>query len=86
MARLLRSVALLVFSALLSAQTAVVTRNVNLRSDPSANNPPIAKLVAGTQVQLLDPRLLHHGHVLKCGPRSWRTGPKPSSRNRTSGC
>jgi len=18
-------------------------------------------------------RLLHHGHVLKCGPRSWRT-------------
>jgi DNA replication protein DnaC len=21
---------------------------------------------------LLD-RLLHHGHVLKCGPRSWRT-------------
>ncbi|HXN23331.1 MAG TPA: hypothetical protein VOA41_11380 [Candidatus Dormibacteraeota bacterium] len=23
-------------------------------------------------VPLLD-RLLHHGHILKCGPRSWRT-------------
>jgi len=22
-------------------------------------------------------RLLHHGHVLKCGPRSWRTKPAP---------
>jgi len=32
------------------------------------------------QVRLGD-RLLHHGHVLKCGPRSWRTkgsGPEES--------
>jgi DNA replication protein DnaC len=24
-------------------------------------------------------RLLHHGHVLKCGPRSWRTKTSPES-------
>jgi len=24
-------------------------------------------------------RLLHHGHVLKCGPRSWRTKIAPAS-------
>jgi len=24
-------------------------------------------------------RLLHHGHVLKCGPRSWRTKTAPAS-------
>jgi DNA replication protein DnaC len=24
-------------------------------------------------------RLLHHGHVLKCGPRSWRTKTAPTS-------
>ena len=29
---------------------------------------------AATVAAMLD-RLLHHGHVLKCGPRSWRTKP-----------
>ena len=24
-------------------------------------------------------RLLHHGHVLKCGPRSWRTKTAPTT-------
>jgi len=24
-------------------------------------------------------RLLHHGHVLKCGPRSWRTKLAPAA-------
>jgi DNA replication protein DnaC len=24
-------------------------------------------------------RLLHHGHVLKCGPRSWRTKTAPTN-------
>jgi hypothetical protein len=24
-------------------------------------------------------RLLHHGHVLKCGPRNWRTKAIPAS-------
>jgi DNA replication protein DnaC len=27
---------------------------------------------AAAMSAMLD-RLLHHGHVLKCGPRSWRT-------------
>jgi DNA replication protein DnaC len=26
-------------------------------------------------------RLLHHGHVLKCGPRSWRTKTASSFQN-----
>ena len=29
---------------------------------------------AAAVAAMLD-RLLHHGHVLKCGPRSWRTKP-----------
>ena len=27
-------------------------------------------------------RLLHHGHLLKCGPRSWRTKTASDSRFR----
>src|ERR1700732_5021295 len=27
-------------------------------------------------------RLLHHGHVLKCGPRSWRTKTAPASQGK----
>ncbi len=32
----------------------------------------VASLDAAAVSAMLD-RLLHHGHVLKCGPRSWRT-------------
>lgn len=35
-------------------QTATVRRNVNLRPDPSTNNPPIATLKPGAELQLLD--------------------------------
>ncbi|PYP82307.1 MAG: hypothetical protein DMF61_26730 [Blastocatellia bacterium AA13] len=28
-------------------------------------------------------RLLHHGHLLKCGPRSWRTKIELASDTRT---
>jgi len=38
-----------------AGQTAVVIRNVNLRSDASADKDPIAKLMPGTQLQLLQP-------------------------------
>jgi DNA replication protein DnaC len=34
---------------------------------------------AAAVAALLD-RLLHHGHVLKCGPRSWRTKPQDNLR------
>lgn len=35
---------------------------------------------AAAVAALLD-RLLHHGHVLKCGPRSWRTRPQENLRH-----
>jgi len=48
----------------------------------SALNRPIedwGKLLGDTAAvsSMLD-RLLHHGHVLKCGPRSWRTKTAPN--------
>ena len=53
-----RLIALLVFlllDSLAAAQTAVVTRNVNLRPDASTNGAPLAKLNPGTQLDLLEP-------------------------------
>jgi hypothetical protein len=46
-------------------------------STPLTSNRPVddwGKLLGDTAAvtALLD-RLLHHAHVLKCGPRSWRT-------------
>jgi deoxyribonuclease II/SH3 domain-containing protein len=38
----------------LSAQTAVVTRNVNLRANPSTDNPPLTKLLPGNQLELVE--------------------------------
>jgi hypothetical protein len=56
MNRLFRTVAFVLLSVgLASSQTAVVTRSVNLRPDPSTNGTPIEKLKAQTQVQLLEP-------------------------------
>lgn len=37
-----------------TAQKAVVTRNVYLRSDPSTDNPPITKFLPGTELQLIE--------------------------------
>jgi hypothetical protein len=55
MKHLLRTVVLVLFLVPLSfAQTAVVTRNVNLRPDPSTNGTPIDKLTPPTELQLLD--------------------------------
>ena len=52
-----------------------------LRIKPgSALNRPVedwGKLLGDTAaVSAMLDRLLHHGHVLKCGPRSWRTKPE----------
>lgn len=56
MRRLIRSLLFVVIClGLASAQTAVVTRNVNLRPDASTDNDPIEKLTPGAQVQLLEP-------------------------------
>ncbi len=38
-----------------ASQTAVVTRNVNLRSDPSTDNPPVTKLLPGAHLKLVEP-------------------------------
>jgi uncharacterized protein YgiM (DUF1202 family) len=57
MNRLLRTIAFFLLSAALAgSQTAVVTRNVNLRPDPSTTETPIAKLTPQTQLQLLETR------------------------------
>jgi len=56
MKRLLKLFVLLLLSlGLALGQTGVVTRNVNLRPDPSTDNDPIDKLQPGTQVELLEP-------------------------------
>ena len=54
-----------------------VERAIRLRDRFLASNRPVedwGKLLGDTAATsaLLD-RLLHHAHVLKCGPRSWRT-------------
>jgi hypothetical protein len=55
MTRFLYSLVLSLLCALASAQTAVVTRNVNLRPDASTNNGPIETLKPGAQLTLLNP-------------------------------
>lgn len=72
------------------AQTAVVKRNVNLRSDPSTDNPPVAKLTPGTQLNLVEPDPTDgFFHVTVNGQEGWvwgkridiqtQAGPTPSS-------
>lgn len=56
MRQLLRLFALcLLWTSLATAQTAKVTRNVNLRSDASTNSDVLEKLKPGAQLQLVDP-------------------------------
>jgi hypothetical protein len=46
---------LLLCVGLALGQTAEVTHNVNLRADPSTNNPPIRLLTPPERVELLEP-------------------------------
>jgi uncharacterized protein YraI len=50
-----RFLLLLLWVTSVAAQTATVSRNVNLRPDPSTDNDPIQKLTRGMQVQLIEP-------------------------------
>ena len=55
----------------------IVMRRYERTSTMLTSNRPIddwGKLLGDTAAvtAMLD-RLLHHGHILKCGPRSWRT-------------
>ena len=49
---------------------------VRIKLDSALNRPveDWGKLLGDVAaVSAMLDRLLHHGHVLKCGPRSWRT-------------
>src|SRR5207244_11744881 len=57
----------------------IVMRRYERASTLLTSNRPVedwGKLIGDVAAvgSLLD-RLLHHGHILKCGPRSWRTRP-----------
>jgi DNA replication protein DnaC len=59
------------------ARTTDIMRRYERASTMLTSNRPVedwGKLLgdAAAVSAMLD-RLLHHGHVLKCGPRSWRT-------------
>jgi DNA replication protein DnaC len=55
----------------------IVMRRYQRASTLVTSNRPVddwGKLLGDTAaVSAMLDRLLHHGHVLKCGPRSWRT-------------
>jgi hypothetical protein len=55
MKKLLGFLVLSLLSVIAAAQTAIVTRNVNLRPDASPDNGPIETLKPGSQLTLLDP-------------------------------
>jgi DNA replication protein DnaC len=63
----------------------VIMRRYERTSTLLTSNRPVedwGKLLGDTAAvtAMLD-RLLHHGHVLKCGPRSWRTKTQPPDTN-----
>ena len=61
----------------------IIMRRYERASTLLTSNRPVedwGKLLGDTAAvsSMLD-RILHHGHVLKCGPRSWRTKTAPSA-------
>ena len=63
----------------------IVMRRYERASTLLTSNRPVddwGKLLGDTAAvtAMLD-RLLHHGHVLKCGPRSWRTKTQPQENS-----
>ena len=65
----------------------LIMRRYERASTMLTSNRPVdewGKLLGDTAAvtALLD-RLLHHAHVLKCGPRSWRTKCGPPCQQRT---
>lgn len=73
MRQLLRLFALcLLWTSLATAQTAKVTRNVNLRSDASTNSDVLEKLKPGAQLQLVEPDETNgFYHVTAPGRAGW---------------
>ena len=67
----------------------LIMRRYERASTMLTSNRPVdewGKLLGDTAAvtALLD-RLLHHAHVLKCGPRSWRTRVRTTSVESTGG-
>jgi hypothetical protein len=65
------------YALLVSCRLAENSRRYERASTLLTSNRPVedwGKLLGDTAAvsSMLD-RILHHGHVLKCGPRSWRT-------------
>jgi DNA replication protein DnaC len=63
----------------------IIMRRYERASTLLTSNRPVedwGKLLGDTAAvtAMLD-RLLHHGHLLKCGPRSWRTKMQPADTN-----
>jgi len=63
----------------------IIMRRYERASTLLTSNRPVedwGKLLGDTAAvtAMLD-RLLHHGHLLKCGPRSWRTKMQPADAN-----
>ena len=63
----------------------IIMRRYERASTMLTSNRPVedwGKLLGDTAAvtAMLD-RLLHHGHLLKCGPRSWRTKMQPADTN-----
>jgi DNA replication protein DnaC len=61
----------------------IIMRRYERASTLVTSNRPVedwGKLLGDTAaVSAMLDRLLHHGHLLKCGPRSWRTKTNPNS-------
>ena len=61
----------------------IIMRRYERASTLVTSNRPVedwGKLLGDTaSVSAMLDRLLHHGHLLKCGPRSWRTKTHPIS-------
>jgi DNA replication protein DnaC len=56
-------------------------RRLRIKMDSALNRPveDWGKLLGDVAaVSAMLDRLLHHGHILKCGPRSWRTKTVPT--------
>jgi len=65
----------------------IIMRRYERASTLVTSNRPVedwGKLLGDTAaVSAMLDRLLHHGHLLKCGPRSWRTKIELASDTRT---
>jgi uncharacterized protein YraI len=75
MKKLFSLLVFLVFLAnVAAAQTAVVTRNVNLRPDASVNGAPVETLKIGTQLEIIEPEQTHgflHVKIIEDGTQGW---------------